>query len=948
MFLKDYYPNLNKKFNKVKFKGLAFNSKLIKKDYIFFAIKGNKDDGSKYIGEAIKRGSKIIISDRNKKILNKNEVLYLINKNPRKLLAEFATKLNKKRPNNIIAVTGTNGKSSIANFYHQILNINKIKSSSIGTLGIKGVNLKKKIINTTFDPIQLNQSLKILKIKRINNVILEASSHGLKQNRLDGLKFNIGIFTNLSRDHLDYHKTFKDYLNSKLILFKKLMKKKSYIIFDNDQYISSKLKNISKIHNIKTLSIGSKNSNLKVIDHNYLNLNQKVKFIFNRKIFSFSTGLIGKVQIKNILMSILAAYKSNISLKKILNSIPKIKPIHGRLEKIGKLKNNSIVILDYAHTPDALKVCLENIREQFKLRKINLVFGCGGERDKPKRKIMGRIANKHCNKIYLTDDNPRNENPKIIRNEIKANISKKKIIEIPSRKIAIKTAISNTKSDEIVLVAGKGHEIYQEYKKKKYFSDKECIKESIKEKNITLNNNWKINILEEKIKNKFSKNIIINKACINSKEVKKNNIFFGVKGKKLDGNRFANEAIQKGAAISIIDKNYKKKHKKKIKVNNSLNFLSDCSNKVRISSDIIAIAITGSAGKTSVKELLGQSLNKAYDTIYSIKSFNNKYGVPISLFNIERKHKFGVFEIGMDKKGEIDKLSKIIQPDIGVITNISYAHSKNFKNLLGIAKAKSEIINNIVEKGTIVLNADDRFYNFFRIKALKKKLEVISFSKKNRSDIKLEKIINKKNSTILKVNIYGNLKKFIVKKELETHAENILACLSVISKLIDVNNLKDKFFFNYDFPKGRGDYNCIKIKKKRIHLIDESYNSNPLSLEFAIKKFDKIKSKSNRKIVLLGDMLELGKFSKKLHIDAAKTINNTNISKVYVFGKNIISTFNKIRPQKKGMILRSKKEVLNFINNDIKNNEYIMIKGSNSTGLNNIAKTIKLGKLNAI
>ena len=115
-----------------------------------------------------------------------------------------------------------------------------------------------------------------------------------------------------------------------------------------------------------------------------------------------------------------------------------------------------------------------------------------------------------------------------------------------------------------------------------------------------------------------------------------------------------------------------------------------------------------------------------------------------------------------------------------------------------------------------------------------------------------------------------------------------------------------------------------------------------MSLEFAIKKFDKIKSKSNRKIVLLGDMLELGKFSKKLHIDAAKTINNTNISKVYVFGKNIISTFNKIRPQKKGMILRSKKEVLNFINNDIKNNEYIMIKGSNSTGLNNIAKTIKI------
>ena len=947
MFLKNYYPKLNKRFFKFKFNGIAFNSSDVKKDVIFFAIKGNNLDGNKFIKDAIKNGSKIIISEIVKEEI-KNNILYLRNKNPRKLLAEFAAKINYKRPNNMVAVTGTNGKSSIANFYYQILKLNKKNVASIGTLGISGINYKKNISNTTFDPIHLNKILRVLKEKKINNVILEASSHGLKQHRLDGIKFNLGIFTNLSRDHLDYHKTFKNYFDSKLILFRKLMKKKSSVIFDEDLNITKKIKSISKNKNLKTLSIGSKNSNLKIIEHKFVNMEQQIKFLYNYRIYSFSTSLIGKVQIKNLMMSVLAAYKSNINMNNILNSIKKIKPVHGRLEKIGNLKNNSIVILDYAHTPDALEVCLKNLRDQFSLKKINIVFGCGGERDIPKRKIMGRIANTYCKKVYLTDDNPRRENPKKIRNQIKEQISRKKLVEISSRALAIQSAIQNIQSDEIVVVAGKGHETYQEYKKKKYFSDKNCIFKSIKEKNKNLNKNWKVNILNEKLKNKLSNKIIINKACINSREIKKNNIFFGVRGKKIDGNKYANQAIKNGASISIIDKNYGKKIKSKIKVKNTLRFFTECAAKARNSSNIIAIGITGSAGKTSLKELLGQSLSKIYNTTYSKKSFNNKYGVPISLFNIEKKDKFGVFEIGMDKKGEIDHLSKIVKPNIGVITNISYAHSKNFNNLFGIAKAKSEIIDNIIKNGSIVLNADDKFYNYFRLKAKKRNLKIISFSRKNKSNIKLEKIKNFKNICALKIDINGKSKNFIIKRNLEFYIENILASLAVIGNYLNLYDLSEKFFYNYNLPEGRGDYKNIKINKKKIHFIDESYNSNPLSLKFALKNFSKLRTGTKRKIVLLGDMLELGKFSNKLHVEAAKIVNNTSINSVYVYGKKVIDTFNKIRTQKRGKILYSIKDVSNFLNDEIKDGDYLMIKGSNSTGLNNISKKLKSGKINAI
>ena len=355
-------------------------------------------------------------------------------------------------------MTGTNGKSSIANFYYQILKLNKKRVASIGTLGVKSDSINLKLDNTTTDIITNNKLLFNLKNKKIENVILEASSHGLEQKRLHGINFNTSIFTNLSRDHLDYHKNFKNYLNSKLILFKKLTKKKGNLIFDNDIKFSKILKKIGKDKNLNLLNIGTKKCDFKLISIKNQNNLQLVTFLYKNKIFQFKTQLIGKIQIKNLLMAVAAAVKSNLKIDDIVKNLEHIKPVNGRLELVGKTKDNSIIILDYAHTPEALKTCLENIKNQFSLRKINLVFGCGGERDKEKRPIMGKIADKFCSSIYLTDDNPRNENPKKIRTSIKKSITKSKLIEIPSRKLAIYKAVLNSKSDEILIIAGKGHE----------------------------------------------------------------------------------------------------------------------------------------------------------------------------------------------------------------------------------------------------------------------------------------------------------------------------------------------------------------------------------------------------------------------------------------------------------------------------------------------------------
>jgi len=227
------------------FSGLSFNSLNVKKNNIFFAIKGTKINGNKFIKRAIENGARTIVSDLSFQGLKK-KVLYIKTNNCRKELAEVASKLCRNKPKNLIAVTGTNGKSSIADFYFQILNLNKKKVASIGTLGVKTHNRKVSIDNTTLDPISLNGHLQKIKKLNIDNVILEASSHGLKQNRLDGLDFKTGVFTNLSHDHLDYHKSFKNYLNSKLLLFRNLLKKNSNVVTDIDIPQYNIIKNISK------------------------------------------------------------------------------------------------------------------------------------------------------------------------------------------------------------------------------------------------------------------------------------------------------------------------------------------------------------------------------------------------------------------------------------------------------------------------------------------------------------------------------------------------------------------------------------------------------------------------------------------------------------------------------------------------------------------------------
>ena len=942
MLLGDYFQNIKDSCKKINFSGIAYDSNQIKENYIFFAIKGNKFDGNKYIQEAIKKGAKIIVSEKKIKFQSK-DVIFFKCKNSRKLLAELSYRLIKKNVKKLIAVTGTNGKSSVADFYYQILNLNKKRAASIGTIGLKSKNKKKEIGNTTLNPIELGKIINNFSFKKIDHIILEASSHGLKQNRLDGLSFDLGIFTNLSHDHLDYHKNIKDYLNSKLYLFKNLVKKGGHVILDSTIPQFKEIKKISIKRGLKVKTVFGKNSDLELVTHSYKDEHQNLKIKYKSQVYKIRLNLIGKIQIKNILMGIFAAIKSNLNIKDIIKIISKLKPVEGRLEKIGKLRNKSKVILDYAHTPDALETVLTNIKEQFPLSKICLVFGCGGDRDKDKRFKMGKIASKFTDKIYLTDDNPRSENPKKIRNEIKKGINNKNFEEVPERKKAILKCINNLCSGDIAIIAGKGHEKTQDYKgNKQYFSDRKEILKSVLNKNRSLFKDIRLNIIQEKSKI-LPKNIAFNKACIDSKEIKKDDVFFAIKGKKNDGNKFVDQAFSLKASLAIVNQTNKKNDiKRQIKIKDTLKFLTESSKIFRENINTKIIAITGSCGKTTLKELLGSSLKKLSKVSISPKSYNNKYGVPLSLFNLDQKDKYGVIELGMDKKGEIDYLSKIVQPDVSVITNINYAHAKNFKNLKQIALAKSEIIDNTKKNGFIILNADDTFFTLHKKIAEKKNIKILSFGIDNKkSNVKLISIkkVGKKFKANIKIN---NLKTyFLISNNFQNNIFNILAAITIMNIFFDISKISKNIFASFKAPSGRGDISKIKINNKKLNLIDESYNSNPLSLKSAILNYDKIESNKSKKYLLLGDMLELGKHSKKLHHSMGMIINQTKIDKVFVKGIKSLSIFNSISKSKRGRILNKDSQIIDLIKNDLNNNDYLMIKASNSTGLNKLANNLK-------
>ncbi len=438
--------------------GLAVDSRAVKPGEVFFALAGARTDGARFIDQAIASGAVAVAGDHPPQ--GGLRVPFVATPNPRRALALAAAKFFPQQPATIAAVTGTSGKTSVAAFTRQIWQRLGHESASIGTIGL--VSPKRTIYGslTTPDPIALHRQLDEIAREGVTHLALEASSHGLDQYRLDGVRIAAGGFTNLSRDHMDYHPDVAHYLGAKLRLFRDLVAADGTAVVSADHDCSQTVIDVARAKKLRIVAVGRNGDGaegIRLVGADVDGFAQKLTLEHRGGKYSVRLPLVGEFQIENALVSAGLAIGTGSEPKAVFAELELLEGAKGRLERVAE-RNGAPIFVDYAHKPDALAKALQALRP-YARRKLVVVFGAGGDRDAGKRALMGAIASENADSVIVTDDNPRSENPATIRAAILG--AAKGAREIGDRAEAIRTAIAALQPGDALLIAGKGHETGQ-------------------------------------------------------------------------------------------------------------------------------------------------------------------------------------------------------------------------------------------------------------------------------------------------------------------------------------------------------------------------------------------------------------------------------------------------------------------------------------------------------
>ncbi len=453
--LVDIWPEIGQKFADIEVRGLSADSREIEKGFVFAALPGTIVDGAKFIDKAVANGAVAVVVKSGVKANVGDDIAVIESDEPRRTLALMAAGFYKGQPDCVAAVTGTNGKSSIVAFVRQIWQTMGLRAASLGTVGIDYPGGFEKLEHTTPDPVSMQKSLEKLSKNSVTHLALEASSHGLEQHRLDGIKICVGGFTNFSQDHLDYHKTFESYFAAKMRLFDELLSGGGAAVINADSDKASEVIAHAKARRVRVFTVGKSGKHLKLVSQKALGLGQLLKVKGAEATYNVFLPLVGAFQAENALVAAGLVIASGGSEPIAMKSLENLRGAKGRLELVDRSKNGAAIFVDFAHTPDALKLSIQALRP-FADGKLVVVFGCGGDRDKGKRPIMGRVAAELADVVYVTDDNPRGEDASEIRRQTLVGCPD--AIEIGDRGKAIKTAIEGLKEGDVLLIAGKGHE----------------------------------------------------------------------------------------------------------------------------------------------------------------------------------------------------------------------------------------------------------------------------------------------------------------------------------------------------------------------------------------------------------------------------------------------------------------------------------------------------------
>jgi UDP-N-acetylmuramoyl-L-alanyl-D-glutamate--2,6-diaminopimelate ligase len=458
------------RFAELEFGGIAADSRKVKPGDLFVAVPGTKSDGLSFVPQVLSAGAVAVMAERAPVL--PTQVAFIQVANARHALALVAAAFFPRQPKTIAAVTGTSGKTSVAAFTRQIWAALGLKAASIGTIGMVSPKGETYGSLTTPDPVELHRALDELAAEGVTHLALEASSHGLDQHRLDGVHISAGAFTNLSRDHLDYHPSLEAYLATKLRLFTDLIVPGGTAVIGVDDCYAGPVMEAVQKRGLKIMTVGAHGDDIKLFGGEIDGFAQAVSIAHGGRMYKVKLPLVGAFQVQNAAIAAGLAIATGAEPARVLAALEKLQGAKGRLEMVGA-KDGAPIFIDYAHKPDALKNALEALRP-YASGKLVVVFGAGGDRDAGKRSIMGRIAAENADRVIVTDDNPRSESAAVIRAAI--IVAAPGASEVGDRAQAIRTAIAELKSGDVLLIAGKGHETGQIIGDRTlHFSDHEAV-----------------------------------------------------------------------------------------------------------------------------------------------------------------------------------------------------------------------------------------------------------------------------------------------------------------------------------------------------------------------------------------------------------------------------------------------------------------------------------------
>lgn len=845
---------------------LCLDTRHLQAGDVFFAVTGRSRDGRAYIDQAIALGAVAVVAHAEAGVEPDDSlsVPVLDVQGLEEKLGAIADQWygEPSKAVAVVAVTGTNGKTTCVQWLAAALNADGVPCGTIGTLGVSlpdGSNLGGAL--TTPDVLTMHRSLAAIRDAGAAVVALEASSIGIEQGRLDHVHIDVAAFTNLTHDHLDYHQTLSKYKQAKFALF--AWPQLRTVVVNSDDAAGKELAALPTSAEVLTYSLAAdSDATIRAQDLHTASYGLVFTLVTPKGEAQLLTRLVGEHNAANLLLVAGVLQSLNWTLSRIARVLATLRSVEGRLQLIEPLAcgNTStalpMVLVDYAHTPDALEHALLTLREVAQARggKLLCVFGCGGARDRSKRPLMGRIAAELADGVVLTDDNPRDEDPQAIIDQI---IEGMKIVPLVQRDraLAIMSTIWNAGVKDVVLLAGKGHETWQEYKDYHLpFDDREWARFAL---------GWLRGV----------------SISTDSRTISAGQLFVALKGENFDGHAWLEQVREAGACAAVVEQRNGSVNLSQVALGDTRSALTRISTAWRRQFSLPVIGVTGSNGKTTTKEMIASILavwHGESGRLATQGNLNNDLGVPLTVLRLSSQHRAGVIELGMNHPGEIAQLAAVALPTVGLVNNAQREHQEFMHTVEAVARENGAVISSLPADGVAVFPGDDVYTDLWRELAADR--QVLCFGFDARSDVYADQIYVEPTRTACQLHTPAGSEALSLRVAGVHNLRNALAaacCAHAAGAPLSA------------IVAGLQAFNPVAGRMQSsllaggYQLIDDTYNANPDSVRAAI---DVLAGMDGKKILVLGDMGEVGDNGNAMHAEVGAYARERGIDMLLTLG----------------------------------------------------------------